>query len=396
MITLDDYRELAPPGALDLIARLAGLVRGRRVLHLTGGRLGRGPAEALRAAVPLLGELGLDASWEITGGDAAYHATAGALRAALAGSERLVTDEALEHYLAMNRVNATKLRLDADVVVLHDVQPLSLVTGRASGRWVWHCHLDCAAPQQRAWSFVRPLASRCDAAVFSLPSFVNRVGVPAFVIAPSLDPLSEKHRAMPPHEIAAVLETLGVGQDKPFLLSSGAFTGDQDPLGAVNAYRLVKKHHDVRLVLAGAAADEEGAASLLADLREAARADPDIVVLEVPDDAYRQINALQRGSTLVLHKPLREAFGLAPAEAMWKGKPVVGSATGGLAQQIIDGATGYVVRSVEGAAFRIRHLLSNRELIPRMGAAAREHARRTFLITREVTESLALVARVTR
>lgn len=396
MITLDDYRQVAPPGTVDMIVRLAERVRGRRFLHVTGGRLGGGAAEALRAAVPVLGDLGLDTRWEITGGDPAYYTTARALQAALEGHERVLAEDALEHYLEMNQVNAAKLKLDADVVLVHDAQPASLVTERTGGRWIWRCHFDCSSPAGRAWSFFRPLAARYDAAVYSLPGFVGRLGIPEYVIPPSIDPLSEKNREMSPPEVARVLGGLGIGQDKPLLVQIAAFGRDQDPLGVVNAYRLVKKHHDVRLVLAGIPEDEGDGADILADLREAAQRDPDIVVRELPADAHRQINALQRAATIVLHKALREGFGLGAAEAMWKGKPVIGGYAGGLSQQIIHDVTGYIVHSVEGAAFRIRHLLNNRELIPRLGATGREHVRRGFLITRHLLDYLALIVRLTR
>jgi trehalose synthase len=88
---------------------------------------------------------------------------------------------------------------------------------------------------------------------------------------------------------------------------------------------------------------------------------------------------------------VREDFGLGAAEAMWKGKPVIGGAAGGLAALIIREVTGYLVHSVEGAAFRARHLLTNPELIPRMGAAGREHVRRGFLLTRHLIDYLALM-----
>ena len=135
---------------------------------------------------------------------------------------------------------------------------------------------------------------------------------------------------------------------------------------------------------------------MLAELREAARHDPDITVLELPPDAHLQINALQRAATIVLQKSVHEAFGLGAAEAMWKGKPVVGGFAGGLTQQIIYDVTGYTVHSVEGAAFRLRHLLNNPELIARMGAAGREHVRRSFLVTRHLTDYMALLIHVTR
>jgi trehalose synthase len=165
-----------------------------------------------------------------------------------------------------------------------------------------------------------------------------------------------------------------------------------DPLGVLQAYRLVKKHHDCRLVLAGAGVmhDPEGEA-VLGELREATEGDPDVHLIQLPPEADLDINALQRVATVVIQKPIKEGFGVTVSEAMWKGKPVIGSATGGIAVQIMDEVTGYVVRSAEGTAFRIRYLLNNPGLIHRMGAAAREHVRRNFLITRHLSDYLTLL-----
>src|SRR5438067_455355 len=311
-------------------------------------------------------------------------------------SERVLTDEALDHFIDMNRVNAKKLALDADLVLVHDVQPATLVEHRAArGRWVWACHFDASRPQRRAWTFFRPFINQYDAAVFALPSFSRRLGVPKYVIYPSIDPLSEKNRELAPREVANILRVLSIPQDKPLLVQIGAFTAAEDPLGVVNAYRLVKKHHDVRLVLAGTSGGEPDSLEILGELRETAQADPDVVVRELPPDASLQINALQRAATIVLQKSVRESFGLGAAEAMWKGKPVIGGFVGGLPQQIVYDVTGYVVSSVEGAAFRLRHLLNAPELIARMGAAGREHVRRSFLITRHLVDYMALLIHLT-
>jgi trehalose synthase len=395
MTSVEDYRRVAPPGVVDIILKLSERVRGRRLLHLSAGRFGGGAAEILHTMVPMMTELGIDAAWEITGGDPAFYSTATALQAALRGAERVLTDEALDHFVEMNRINAKKLNLDADLVLAHDAQPATLVQDRvATGRWVWRCHFDCSRPQRRAWSFLRPFVNQYDAAIFSLPAFARRLGVPKYVIYPSIDPLSEKNRELSAREIAATLASLGVPQDKPLLVQVGAFNAADDPLGVVNAYRLVKKHYDVRLVLAGAAGADPESPTVLAELREAAQRDPDVLVRELPPDAHLQINALQRAATIVLQKSVRESFGLGAAEAMWKGKPVIGGFVGGLPHQIVYDVTGYTVHSVEGAAFRLRHLLNNRELIARMGAAGREHVRRSFLITRHLVDYMALLIHV--
>jgi trehalose synthase len=294
-------------------------------------------------------------------------------------------------------VNAKKLALEADLVLVHDVQPITLVEHRpAHGRWVWRCHFDCSRPSRRAWTFMRSYANHFDAAVFSLPKFARRLGIPEYVIAPSIDPLSEKNRELSSREVMTILRTLAVAQDRPYLLQVGSFTPAEDPLGVVNAYRLVKKHYNVRLVLAGTVEADHDSAETVAELREAAQHDPDIVLLELPPDAHLQINALQRGAAIVVQKSVHEGFGLGAAEAMWKGKPVVGGFAGGLPQQIVYDVTGYTVHSVEGAAFRLRHLLNNPELIARMGAAGREHVRRSFLLTRHLTDYMALLIHLTR
>jgi trehalose synthase len=388
---IDAYRAVAPPHAVDIIHRLAERVRGRRLLHLSAGRLGGGPAESLRASVPLLNDLGLEATWEVMGGDPTYFATARAVEAGLQGADRVVTDDRLQHYLEMNRLTAKKLRLEADVILAHDVQPASLVTSRAHGVWVWRCHFDCSHPDPAAWSFFRPFVEGFDAAIFSLPSFAGPVGIPSYIVPPSIDPLSEKNRELGMEELAGVLRELRIERDKPLLVQVSPFTPDHHPVDAISVYRLVKRHHDVRLVLAGTATDDRASAEVLAALREAARRDPDIVVLDLPPEAQRQINALQRAATIALQTSVREDFGTVAAEAMWKGKPVIGAAVGGLPQLIIHDVTGYTVHSAEGAAFRIRHLFNNPELIPRLGAAGREHVRRSFLITRQLIDDLALM-----
>ncbi|HEY7647563.1 MAG TPA: glycosyltransferase [Methylomirabilota bacterium] len=395
MNRLEDYRQVAPPGVIDIISKMAERVQGRRVLHISGGRFGGGAPEILHAGVPILNDLGIDTRWEITGGDPAFYSTTRAVQSALEGAERVLADEALAHWAEMNRINAKKLSLEADLVMVHDVQPATLVAHRGEGRWLWRCHFDCSRAQRRAWSVVRQYLTQYDAAIFSLPEFGRRLGIVQFIIHPSIDPLSEKNRDLTPREVGSILASLQVATDRPLLVQVGAFSPGQDPLGVVNAYRLVKKHHDVRLVVAGTAGDDRESLEVLSELREVAHHDPHVVVLELPPEAYPQINALQRAATIVLQKSVREGFGLGAAEAMWKGKPVVAGYAGGLPQQVINDVTGYTVHSVEGAAFRIRHLLNNPELIARMGAAGREHVRRTFLVTRQLTDHLALLIHLT-
>lgn len=389
---LDEYRDVAPKGTIDFLYRLSESVTGRHFLHVNAVRYGGGMAEILRRLIPILNSLGVVARWEVLTGDQQFLDISRRLVHALQGREQELSEPMQQAYLKINRRNAEALNLDADLVMVHDPQPAALIEHRKGGKWIWRCHLDVAQPQRRVWSFVRRFVLRYDAAIFSLDGFAQRLPIPKFLIYPSIDPLSAKNRELPRAEVTQTLERLAVPRDKPILLQTAQFERLKDPMGTWRAYRLVKQHHDCRLVLAGGGVthNPEGEA-VVAEIMQAAGRDPDVHVLPLPPEADLEINALQRAATIVVHKPVKEEFGIAVSEAMWKGKPVVGSAAGGIPAQIIDGVTGFVVHSEEGAAFRLRHLLNNPGLMQRMGGAGREHVRRNFLITRHLSDYLTLL-----
>lgn len=394
---LDDYREVAPRGTIDLLERLGQRLRGRRFVNVNAGRFGGGSPEMLASLVPMMQGLGIDAVWEVIVGDPHFYTAVSRLDAALAGTEQFVTDATLRAYGDAAAANAATLSLEADVVMVYDVAPLPLARHRPGrGRWVWRCTSDCSRAYRRVWYLVRKEVEAYDAAVFSLPKFAQRLAVPTIIVNPSIDPLSAKNRDLSRSEVERTVDRLGVPRDKPILLQAAPYTRAKAPLGVVNAYRLAKKYVDCRLVLAGwGAADNPEGSGVLAAVREAAEKDPDLHPLVLPPDAALEINALQRAAGVVIHTPLQEDFGLAVAEAMWKGRPVIGSFAGGIPAQVVPDVTGYLVSSVEGAAFRIRQLLQEPDLMARLGGAAREYVRRTFLITRHLGDYLALLASLT-
>jgi trehalose synthase len=397
-VRLEDYREVAPRGTIELLLRLADRLRGRRFLHVNATRFGGGSPEILSRLVPMLRELGIETDWDVIVGDPEFYATVRSLDLALAGVEASVPDGMPRSFAETAASNAAKLTLEADVVMVHDLAALPLVRHRPGrGRWVWRCHGDLSRAYRRAWYLVRPDLERYDAAVFSLPKFAQRMAIATLIIHPSVDPLGDKNRDLARGEVHRVLDRLGVPRDKPILLQVAPYARAKDPLGVLRAYRLAKRYVDCRLVLAGGGAlDNPEGAAVLAEVREVAAGDPDFHALVLPPDAALEINALQRAATVVIHKPLQEDFGLAAAEAMWKGKPVIGSFAGGLPVQVISEVTGYGVHSVEGTAFHIRQLLQEPELVARLGGAAREYVRRNFLITRHLGDYLALLATMTR
>jgi trehalose synthase len=393
--SLDDYRQVAPRGAVDLLLRLGERLRGRSLVHVSASRYRGVTIEVLNRLAPILNSLGIDAGWEVTIGSGDFEGITRTVGRALTGTEQVVTDAMLGRLRDVCAENARRLHLDADLVITHDATPLFLAESRSGdSRWVWRCHHDLSSPQPQLWNILRPVVQRYDAVVFSDPEFAAPLSIPRFIIYPSVDPLSERNRDMARAEQSVHLDRLRVPRDKPFLLQVGPFRRSHDPLGVINAYRLVKKHHDVRLVLAGPAAGSGDDA--LAEIQEAASQDPDLRIVVLPPDPQTEMNALERSAAIVIHKPRTTGFGINVAAAMWKGRPVVGSLAGGIPNQVIFGVTGYTVETVEGAAFRIRHLLSNPELIGRMGAAGREHIRRNFLITRHLGDYLALLAVLTK
>lgn len=394
---LEDYREVAPQGTIELLLRLAERLKGRRFLHVNASRFGGGSPELLSRLVPVLQDLGIDAAWEVIVGDPEFYAAVRALNGAMEGREQVVAEEKLRAYAETAAFNAPKLPLDADLTMVHDLAPVPLIRHRsARGRWAWNCHADLSRAQRRVWHILRQDITRYDAAVFPLPRFAQRLPIPMLILHPSVDPLSEKNRDLSRAEVHDTLERLGVPHDKPILLQVAPYARAKDPQGVIRAYRLVKKHVDCRLILAGGGAgDNPEGKAVLAEVQEAAAHDPDLHALILPPDAAREINALQRAATIVVHKPIQEDFGLVVAEAMWKGKPVIGSMAGGIPAQVVFEVTGYTVHSVEGAAFRMRQLLHSPDLIARMGGAAREYVRRNFLITRLVGDYLALLASLT-
>jgi len=394
---VEAYRDIAPRGNLDLLLKLAERLRGRRFVHVNTSRFGAGSAELLNRIVPMLQDLGIDATWEVIVGTADFYAAVSQLERGVDGAGPAAADATLRAYGEGVATNAATLPLDADLVMTHDVAPLALVRHRPRrGSWVWRCHGDLSLAYRRTWSQLRRDLERYDAAIFSLPKFAQRLPIPTLIVHPSIDPLSEKNRELSRADVAKVLDRLGIPRDKPIVVQVSSFTHSKDPVGVVRAYRLARKYVDCRLVLAGSGANghPEGQA-VLSEISEAAGGDAEVHVLRLPPDAAIEINALQRAATVVVHRPLREDFGLSVAESMWKGKPIVGSFAGGIPAQVIHEVTGFAVTSVEGAAFRIRQLLEDPELATRLGGAGREYVRRSFLITRHLGDYLAVLASLT-
>jgi len=355
--------------------------------------MGGGVAEILNRLIPLMKELELDVRWDvITGGDAFFEITK-AFHNALHGGPYHARQEDFDLFLATNEQNRERLQFDSEFTVIHDPQPVALIDARKGhqGHWIWRCHIDLSQPNQEVWGFLRPFIFRYDDALFSSPSFARQLPIPQYLAYPSIDPLSEKNMDLEPEYISSVLERFKIDPLRPILTQISRFDRLKDPVGVVRAYQIVKRYADCQLVLAGGgAADDPEGGVVLEEVRKAAGDDPDIFILDLPPWSALEINALQRASTVIIQKSLREGFGLTVTEALWKKKPVVASAVGGIPAQIIHKHTGLLTHSVEGAAYQIRFLLSNPALAQKLGENGHEHVREHFLITTNVKRYLTL------
>lgn len=393
MIHLDDYAPVLGSMEVDELRAMAALLRGRTVQMVNSTSLGGGVAEILNRLVPILHELGLAVRWDVvTGGDDFFEITK-AFHNALHGGPYAKPPESFAVFLAYTEQNLSRLQMDAEFTVIHDPQPAGLIKARrdGSGHWVWRCHIDLSKPNPIVWGFLEPFVERFDGAIFSSPEFSRQLPIAQYLFYPCIDPLSEKNLELEPEFVRATLERFGIDPKRPVLTQVSRFDYLKDPVGVVRAYQSVKRYTDCQLVLAGGGAkdDPEGGA-VLEEVRRVAAGDPDIHVLNLPPWSALEINALQRGSTIIIQKSLREGFGLTVTEALWKKKPVVASAVGGIPRQVIHKHTGMLAHSVEGTAYQIRFLLSNPLIAQRLGELGHEHVRETFLITSNVKRYLTL------
>jgi len=355
--------------------------------------VGGGVAEMLNRLFPLFAELGLTASWDVLAGAQDFFEVTKAFHNALHGGAYQAKREDFDIFLAYNEKNRSLLRQDTAYTVIHDPQPAALIDARQNhnGRWIWRCHIDLSHPDPDVWGFLEKFVERYDGAIFSSPEFSRQLPIPQYLFYPSIDPLADKNRDLQPELVNAVMDSYGIDRRRPVVTQISRFDRLKDPVGVIRAFKIVKRYHDCQLVLAGGGApDDPEGQQVLAEVRDAAGNDSDIHVLELAAVAPLEVNALQRGSTIVVQKSLREGFGLTVAEALWKKKPVVASAVGGIPTQVIHRQTGMLAHSIEGTAYQIRYLLAHPDFAKKLGEQGHHHVREQFLITGNLKRYLTL------
>ena len=427
------------------------LLDGRIVLNVNSTAAGGGVAEMLQTLLAYVRGAGIDARWAVIRGNADFFAITKRIHNGLYGSPGdggTLGEAERDRYAKTLRPNADELLAlvhPGDLVLLHDPQTAGLARAlrRAGARVVWRCHVGSDTPNEwteRAWTFLRPYLEEVDAYVFSRAAFAPSWADPArtFVIPPSIDPFSAKNEPMSPRNVRLALGYVGLldgdgnppvvpftrrdgspgrinrradvqqtgpaaPADAPLVVQASRWDAMKDMAGVMEGFaEHVDPSHGAHLVLAGptvtGVVDDPEAAEVYDDcltrwrwLPHAVRSRVHLACVPMadPDEAAAIVNALQRHATVVAQKSLAEGFGLTVAEAMWKARPVVGSAVGGIADQLVSGEHGVLIDDPhELASFgeAVDGLLRDRAEAERLGRNARARAVAEFLGDRHLEQ----------
>ena len=390
---IQDYVPIVGRSTIEELRALAERLSGKVIQNINSTFIGGGVAEILTRMVPLLNQLGVDARWTTIKGSEGFFDVTKKFHNALHGRKEHISSEDFSLFLEVSNKNIEELRFQGDIIFVHDPQPIALIAKKKElgEKWIWRCHIDVSNSDNEVWEFLRNFIIEYDAAVFSAPNFAQQLPIPQFMISPSIDPLSDKNKELPSEIIDSVLSKYGLDKDKPIIAQISRFDYLKDPIGVIQAFEMVRKSIDCQLILAGGTAtDDPESVKVLQEVKDRASHNPDIHILLIPPESDIEINALQRAAAIILQKSIKEGFGLTITEALWKGKPVVASAVGGIPLQVKNKFTGLLCYSVEGAAYAIKRLLSNPEYAIWLGKNAQEHVRQNFLITRHLKDYLLL------
>jgi trehalose synthase len=399
--SLADYASLATRGLMDEIRRLAEPLRGKRVVHLSATAFGGGVAEINYSLIPLMQDAGLDVEWRIIKGADDFFAVTKTIHNALQGDRQGLTPTQEQIYRRYTAENAEEFEDEYDYVIVHDPQPAGLIDffPDSDARWIWRCHIDLSEPNPAVLGFLAPSLERYDATVFHMPEYVP-AQIPlrqAFIWPPAIDPLTPKNMALSPEDAAYVVDQFGIHVERPLLTQISRFDPWKDPLGVIDAYRLVRQSHpEVQLALVGSMAhdDPEGWDFYNRTVAHA-DGDPDIFILSnLNNIGSVEVNAFQVHSVAVIQKSIREGFGLTVSEALWKARPTIGGRVGGIVAQIEDGTTGWLVTTPAECAHACREVLDDPAGARERGRRGKEVVRRRFLTPRLLRDWLALFNRL--
>jgi trehalose synthase len=392
--SLADYTHIVGRDLAEEVRALAEPLKGLRVVHLSATAFGGGVSEILYTLVPLMKDVGLDCEWQVIYGREEFFNATKIMHNALQGNPQDLTEEQWAVWEQYNQMNARELSEGWDVVLVHDPQPAGLyrlVPEKGRG-WLWRCHIDLSTPNPETIDRLLPWIADYPQSVFHMEGYVPPgMAGKVNIVPPAIDPLAPKNMALSPEDAAYVCDQFGIDVDRPLMCQVSRFDPWKDPLGVIDAYRLVKEElPDVQLALVGSMAsdDPEGWDFFNATMAHAG-GDQDIHILNNFNNVGAiEVNAFQSHADVVIQKSIREGFGLTVSEAIWKGRPFIGGDVGGIPLQVEDGVSGYLVSDVETCAARALAILRDPALGKQLGRAGKEHVRRRFLTPRYLRDYL--------
>ena len=399
--SLGDYATIATRGLMDEIRRLAEPLAGKRVVHLSATAFGGGVAEINYTLIPLMQDAGLDVEWRIIRGAEEFYNVTKTIHNALQGNPQGLTDEQQELFRQYQELNAREFEDDYDFVIVHDPQPVGMIDycPDSDAKWVWRAHIDFSTPNQSVLDFLLPSIRSYDAAIFHMREYVPRVeGLPpCYIWPPAIDPLAPKNMALSAEDAAYIVDQFGIDVDRPMLTQVSRFDPWKDPLGVIDAYRIVKERYpEIQLALVGSMAhDDPEGWDYYNQTVAYAGGDPDIYILSNLNNVGSvEVNAFQVNAAAVLQKSIREGFGLTVTEALWKTRPTVAGKVGGIVAQIQDGETGWLVDSSAECGQACLEILRDPVEARQRALRGKEYVRRNFLTPRLLRDWLVLFNRL--
>ncbi len=396
--SINDYKGVVGEHEIDKLIVMAEKIRGYSITHVNSTSFGGGVAELLYSLVPIMNSLGIKTEWEVIEAPNDFFVITKKIHNALQGAQINLTSHEKEYYLKINRENVEKiLRLRGDYIVVHDPQPLAIkryYTGEEK-EWIWRCHIDLSSPYRPVFEFILSLLNSYRASIFHLNEFIHpEIPTPIkYVSPPSIDPLSDKNRELSETDIERILHKYDIDPEKPIIVQVARFDPWKDPLGAIDVYRLVKeKIPDVQLLLVANMAHDDPESWIYYEktVRHAGEDYNIYFLTNLVGVGPLEVNAFQRAATVVLQLSIREGFGLAVTEALWKKKPVIARPSGGIKLQVIDGVTGYLVKTVKEAAEKTIYLIKHPEIRIKLGENGYRHVLENFIVTKHIERYLRL------
>jgi len=399
--SLADYATIATRGLMDEIRRLAEPLAGKRIVHLSATAFGGGVAEINYTLIPLMQDAGLEVEWRIIQGENEFFEVTKTIHNALQGNPQGLTEEQRQTFRRYQELNAKEFEDDYDFVIVHDPQPVGMIDFFPDSRakWIWRGHIDFSTPNQDVFDFIIPSLGRYDAAIFHMRDYVPKAqGLPeSYIWPPAIDPLAPKNMALSAEDAAYIVDQFGIDVERPLLTQVSRFDPWKDPLGVIDAYRVVKQRFpDVQLALVGSMAhdDPEGWDYYNQTVSYAA-GDADIYILSNLNNVGSvEVNAFQVHSAAVIQKSIKEGFGLTVTESLWKTRPTVAGRVGGIVTQITDGETGWLVDSSMECAEACIEIMRDPVEARQRALRGKEYVRRHFLTPRLLRDWLVLFNRL--